>query len=114
MTGRSMSRMIGSALVLAIVALTGMAAADAQAKGRYKKQGANCVWDANDTGPNQCTPAATGRFKKDGANCVWDATGSGADQCRPQTGRFKKSGTKCEWSAKDSGPDQCDPRKTTK
>ena len=36
-------------------------------QGRYKKQGDNCVWDANDGGPNQCTPQVKGRFKR-GAN----------------------------------------------
>ena len=31
-------------------------ASTVQAKGRYKKQGDNCEWDANDGGPNQCEP----------------------------------------------------------
>ena len=80
-------------------------------KGRYKKQGDNCVWDDNDEGPNQCTPPAKGRFKKEGDSCKWDANDSGDDQCRPKTGRFKKEGNRCVWNADDSGPDQCDPRK---
>jgi hypothetical protein len=113
MTHRSVSRLIGLALVVAIAGLTGLAA-ETQSKGRYKKDGVRCVWDANDTGPNQCTPVAAGRFKKDGDACVWDAKGSGDDQCRPSTGRFKKDGNRCEWDAKDTGPDQCDPRKTAR
>jgi hypothetical protein len=81
-----------------------------QAKGRYKKQGTACVWDANDSGPNQCTPVTEGRFKKNGDTCVWDASDRGPDQCTPRTGRFKKEGDKCVWNASDSGPNQCDPR----
>src|SRR5262249_22909802 len=82
----------------------------AEQKGRYKKQGDNCVWDANDEGPNQCTPPAKGRFKKEGDNCRWDANDTGDDQCRPKTGRFKQEGNRCVWSPNDSGPDQCNPR----
>jgi hypothetical protein len=82
-----------------------------QAKGRYKKQGANCVWDANDSGPNQCTPLRKGRFKKSGDSCVWTAAENGEDQCRPAKGRFKKQGTACVWSEADTGPDQCNPRR---
>ena len=78
--------------------------------GRYKKDGSKCAWDANDTGPNQCTPQVAGRFKKTGDTCRWDANDNGPDQCRPATGRWKKDGSACNWSASDSGPDQCDPR----
>lgn len=81
-----------------------------QAKGRYKKEGSGCVWDANDSGPNQCTPVTAGRFRKSGDSCVWDASDRGADQCTPKTGRFKKDGDKCVWNASDSGPNQCNPR----
>ena len=92
-------------VVLAVAALTaGLAAAGARgsgysaiprldaggsgldaagAPGRYKKQGNSCVWDANDNGPNQCTPTK-GRFKKDGNNCYWDANDSGPNQCDPK------------------------------
>jgi hypothetical protein len=83
---------------------------ETQQKGRYKKQGDNCVWDANDTGPNQCTPEVTGRFKKDGDKCVWDANDKGPDQCSP-TGRWKKEGDKCVWAPGDAGPNQCNPRR---
>ena len=81
-------------------------------QGRYKKQGDTCVWDANDGGPNQCTPQVKGRFKR-GANdsCTWDANDAGADQCRPPKGRWKKGGdNSCAWTANDDGPDQCNPR----
>ena len=83
-----------------------------QAKGRYKKEGTACVWDANDSGPNQCTPVTEGRFKKEGDRCVWDARDRGADQCTPKTGRFKREGDKCVWNSSDSGPNQCDPRQS--
>jgi hypothetical protein len=81
-------------------------------KGRYKKDGANCVWDGNDSGPNQCTPQTQGRFKK-GANdsCVWDANDRGPDQCTPRTGRWKEEGGRCVWEPKDSGANQCNPRR---
>lgn len=81
-----------------------------QDKGRYKKDGSNCVWDANDTGPNQCTPRTAGRFKKNGDACVWDAADRGPDQCTPPTGRWKTDGDRCVFDAKDSGPNQCNPR----
>ncbi len=86
--------------------------AAAPQKGRYKKQGDTCVWDANDGGPNQCTPLVKGRFKK-GANdsCTWDPDDVGDDQCRPPKGRWKKgSENSCVWDANDGGPDQCNPR----
>jgi hypothetical protein len=110
MTRLSIVRTIAVALVLAVGTLASVAAGESQNKGRYKKQGDKCVWDANDGGPNQCTPQTTGHFKKEGDGCVWDAQSSGDDQCRPATGRFKKEGSRCEWNAKDSGPDQCNPR----
>jgi hypothetical protein len=87
-------------------------AAAMAAAGRYKKQGANCEWDANDNGPNQCTPLTEGRFKKSGDACVWDANDKGADQCKPATGRFKKEGDRCVWNGTDSGPNQCNPRQS--
>lgn len=112
MTYRSIGRIVAIALVAATAVFGHPAtwADEAQAKGRYKKQGDKCVWDAADSGPNQCTPQTKGRFKKTGDTCAWHANDSGDDQCRPSTGRFKKEGTSCVWNAKDSGPDQCDPR----
>jgi hypothetical protein len=86
------------------------ASVPAPATGRYKKSGKACVWDANDSGPNQCTPLAEGRFSRKGRACVWDAAGRGANQCRPTIGRFKKEGDTCVWSATDTGRNQCDPR----
>ena len=83
---------------------------DAQAKGRYKRQGDECQWDANDTGPNQCTPQTEGRFKQDGDKCEWAANDRGPNQCTPKKGRFKKEGDKCVWNGEDSGPNQCNPR----
>lgn len=79
-------------------------------KGRYKKEGGNCVWDANDSGPNQCEPRTKGRFKKEGDRCSWESNDSGPDQCTPRGGRFKKEGDRCVWTANDSGPNQCNPR----
>ena len=82
----------------------------AQAPGRYKKIGNACVWTANDSGPNQCTPLSEGRFRRDGRACVWDAAGRGPNQCRPTSGRFKKEGNTCVWNPADTGRNQCDPR----
>jgi hypothetical protein len=95
---------------IATVAPVTATGAVAQAKGRYKKQGDNCDWDANDTGPNQCTPVVSGRFKKNGDACTWDANDKGPDQCRPPRGRWAKDGAACQWRANDDGPDQCSPR----
>jgi hypothetical protein len=97
--------------LLAAAGFTASAATD-QGKGRYKKQGDACVWDANDGGPDQCTPRVKGRFKKGGNDsCTWDANDVGDDQCRPPKGRWKKGGdNSCTWDANDGGPDQCNPR----
>lgn len=81
-----------------------------QQKGRYKKQGSNCEWDGNDSGPDQCTPVTKGRFKKTGDRCAWVANDAGPDQCRPAKGRFAKEGKLCVWRPNDSGPDQCNPK----
>ncbi len=101
----------GAALLVSIPLLLAFAIPTiAAAEGRYKKDGSSCVWDAKDSGPNQCTPTTPGRFKKSGDSCTWDANDKGPDQCKPPAGRFKKSGSSCTWDAKDSGPNQCDPR----
>jgi hypothetical protein len=107
-------RLVLPLLVIAIAATTYDATDAMQKKGRYKKQGAACLWDPGDSGPDQCTPppSAKGRFKKDGDKCVWNASDSGGDQCRPATGRFKKEGDRCVWNATDAGSDQCDPRQS--
>jgi hypothetical protein len=96
-------------VALASIVLAG-AVAGVGAAGRYKKDGSKCVWDAKDSGPDQCQPTVAGRFKKDGDACVWAAGDKGDDQCTPAKGRFKKDGKACVWSATDSGPNQCDPR----
>lgn len=106
MTNRILRVSLTVALVGAIAAATSVAGA----AGRYKKEGKLCVWDAKDSGPNQCEPVAAGRFKKEGDKCQWVAGDSGPDQCKPAKGRFKKEGNRCEWNASDSGPNQCDPR----
>ena len=84
--------------------------------GRYKIEGDRCVWNATDTGPNQCTPLPEppGRFKLDGlGTCYWDPMDSPPDQCVPApivTGRYKLDGQGgCYWDASDSGPAQCVP-----
>ena len=110
MSNNAFGRILAGALVLGLAVSTGASFGDAGQKGRYKKEGAKCVWNADDSGPNQCTPTTTGRFKKSGDNCTWDVNDSGADQCRPAKGRFKKEGNACVWNASDGGPDQCDPR----
>lgn len=78
--------------------------------GRYKKDGNMCQWDANDSGPNQCTPQTAGRFVKAGDACRWDGGSNGADECTPAKGRFKKEGNTCVWNGSDDGPNQCNPR----
>ena len=85
----------------------------AQEKGRFKQEGDNCVWDANDGGPNQCTPMTPGRFKKGGDDsCTWDANDKGPDQCKPPKGRWKQGGDgSCSFDPKDDGPNQCNPRR---
>ena len=84
-------------------------------KGRYKAEGANCIWDVNDAGPNQCTPLTRGRFKKGGdGSCAWNATDSGPDQCTPPAGRWKTAGSRCVWDPTDAGPNQCNPRQARK
>lgn len=97
-------------LVAFVIAAAAPGEAGPLLKGRYKKEGNNCVWDANDSGPNQCEPWTRGRFKKDGDRCVWASSDSGPDQCTPRGGRFKKEGDRCVWTANDSGPNQCNPR----
>src|SRR3954469_23954379 len=93
-TRRIMKRRL--ACVLLVLGVAGVttsfdSAAAVQNRGRYKKQGNACLWDPNDSGPNQCTPVTgRGRFKKDGDKCLWRASDKGPDQCRPATGRFKK------------------------
>lgn len=53
--------------------------------GRYKISGDACVWEPNDSGPDQCAlpPAPTGRYKVSGGACVWDPNDGGPNQCVP-------------------------------
>jgi len=99
----------GTMVALAVVSIAASVVVAHEA-GRYKKDGKACVWDAKDTGPNQCTPQVEGYFKKSGDTCTWTVNAKGTDQCRPAKGRFKKDGDACLWNGTDSGPDQCDPR----
>lgn len=81
--------------------------------GRYKISGSSCVWDAADSGPDQCSPvsASTGRYKVSGSTCVWDPDDSGPNQCTPTStgGRYKIGNGTCYWDPNDSGPNQCTP-----
>jgi hypothetical protein len=64
-------------------------------KGRNKAgPGGTCVFDPNDSGPDQCTlsgssgtpgtPSSAGRFKAGpGGTCVFDPNDSGPNQCTP-------------------------------
>jgi hypothetical protein len=81
--------------------------------GRYKITSGGCVWDPNDTGPDQCSPPP-GRFKLDGhGGCYWDPNDYPPDQCAPPpavTGRYKLDGVGgCYWDPNDGGPNQCVP-----
>ena len=76
-----------TALGLAFGWMATMQVSPLDAAGRWKKVDGKCVWDAKDSGPDQCEPPA-GRYKKNGNDCVWDANDGGADQCRPAKGRF--------------------------
>jgi hypothetical protein len=107
MTSPSFARIAVCFTLLFAIAVSATTSAQS---GRYKKQGDECVWTDNDSGPNQCSPTTAGRFKKSGNNCVWDANDKGADQCKPTSGRFKKDGDRCVWTPDDSGPNQCNPR----
>jgi hypothetical protein len=79
-----------AAWVVLCVALIG-SAAYAGGAGRWKDDGnGGCVFDANDDGFDQCSPAGVppaGRWKDDGnGGCAFDATDSGPDQCVPPAG----------------------------
>lgn len=77
----TLSLSLSALLLVAFTHMTPLAAA----AGRYKA-GANgtCVWDPNDSGPDQCKPVdKRGRFKREGDKCVWDPNDSGPNQCEP-------------------------------
>ena len=110
MTRQLSAQVVLTTLLLAATATAAWNAPAAQQKGRYKQDGEACVWDANDSGADQCTPRVAGRFKKSGDACVWDAKDKGPDQCQPPSGRWKTEGDRCVWDPKDSGANQCNPR----
>jgi hypothetical protein len=107
--------------MFAAVALLSLApvTAHTDAEGRWKVDGSGgCYFDANDTGPDQCSPTGmpeNGRWKLDGSgNCYFDTTDSGPNQCSPagmpQEGRWKVDANGgCYFDANDSGPNQCTP-----
>ena len=108
MSRRSVRVCLVSALIIALHTASGSAL---QPRGRYKGDGRNCWWDAEDSGPNQCTPRTAGRFKGGPNACTWDANDAGPDQCRPPKGRWKGGpNNACTWDGNDDGPDQCNPR----
>jgi hypothetical protein len=78
-------KLLTGALMIGCLALAGSAASAAM-EGRWKDDGnGGCVFDPNDSGPDQCTPPVpTGRFKDDGnGGCVFDPNDSGPNQCTP-------------------------------
>lgn len=82
----SSGKSLAACLLLALAALF-LGASDVEANGRWKWSGSQCVFDENDSGPNQCTPGETpnpaGRWKWMGDRCEWDANDDGPNQCTP-------------------------------
>lgn len=80
--------------------------ADGTQTGRWKI-GSTCYWDANDSGPDQCSPNS-GRWKDDGNDgCYFDGGDSGPDQCEPAvagTGTGDTGGYSCYY---DGHPEPC-------
>ena len=75
-------RVVSSALLMGLLVLTaGVTAATAEASGRWKLGGdGGCYFDANDDGPDQCTPGSLGRWKLGGdGSCYFDATDGGPE-----------------------------------
>jgi hypothetical protein len=115
-----------------LVAAEKETAGSTPSSGRFKASpDGTCIFDPNDSGPNQCTPAVVipgnppsgGRFKAGpGGSCVFVPNDGGPNQCTPagtpstppstspSSGRFKASpdGT-CVFDSNDSGPNQCTP-----
>jgi hypothetical protein len=98
------------ALASAVTIGIGVAEAGAQKKGRYKVDGESCVWDVNDTGPNQCTPRNRGRFKEVGRSCRWVRNDDGPDQCQPPRGKWHLVRNRCVWDPNGTGGSTCNPR----
>ena len=100
MTRQSVSCiMVVPALLLAVA----VAVSDAQQKGRYKKQGANCEWDANDTGPNQCTPARVRPLEEGRRRVHVERQRLRSRSVQPAPGAVAIPATTPEWYRNDSG-----------
>ena len=67
------------------------------------------VSSANEIGSQSGPSASTGRWKLSNEGCYWDANDGGPDQCSPNQGRWKIGNSGCYWDGNDSGPNQCDP-----
>ena len=78
-----MTRRLLVGTFLALVACLCVTAYAQGQDGRWKIQGDQCVFDPNDSGPDQCA-ATMGRWKVEGDACIFDPNDSGPDQCRPQ------------------------------
>jgi hypothetical protein len=95
--------------------------------GRFKASpDGTCIFDPNDSGPDQCTPAVVvpgnppsgGRFKaQPDGSCVFVPNDGGPNQCTPagftttppSSGRFKLVDGTCVFASGDLGPNQCTP-----
>jgi hypothetical protein len=81
--------LIGVWVVLCLMVVGSISSSAFQ--GRFKDDGnGGCVFDANDDGPDQCSPAPgptnppAGRFKDDGnGGCFFEPNDDGPDQCTP-------------------------------
>jgi hypothetical protein len=79
-----------------------------ESTGRWKGGASgSCYWDAEDTGPDQCSPIA-GRWKAGTSECYFDQYDSGPDQCSPANGRWESDGG-CHWNPFGAGSNQCEP-----
>lgn len=109
---RRFNSLVALLTICGLLSTTAASSSSSAETGRWKVDGSNCYWDANDDGPDQCDPNnPSGRYKDDGnGGCYWEPSDFGADQCTPQTGRYKDDGIGgCYWAEGDSGPDQCQP-----
>jgi hypothetical protein len=77
-----MARRLLTATFVTMVAVLCLTAAAQGAEGRWKIQGDACLFDPEDSGPDQCSPTL-GRWKVSGDSCVFDPNDSGPDQCQP-------------------------------
>ena len=77
-----MTRRLLVGTFLALVACLCVTAYAQGQDGRWKIQGDQCVFDPNDSGPDQCS-ATMGRWKISGDSCVFDPNDSGPNQCPP-------------------------------